>query len=102
VVSRLIHILGSRIFGQMQQRLGGGTETFTGPNLSTVAIVAVTPDVPLDFFTLEMEAAMNELGSTMRLTSGCVERLLGPTALEPVNDHRSDKEHFAFFSALID
>ncbi|OQV26013.1 Neuropathy target esterase [Hypsibius exemplaris] len=88
VVSRLIYILGSRIFGQMQQRSGGATETFTGPNLTTVAIVAVTPEVPLDVFCLEMEASMNELGSTLRLTSGYVERLLGPTALDPVNDHR--------------
>ena len=72
----------------MQQRLGGTTESFTGPNLTTVAVVAVTPDVPLAAFCLEMEFALNDLGSTLRLTSHIVEKMLGPTALDPVNDHR--------------
>ncbi|XP_055349983.1 patatin-like phospholipase domain-containing protein 7 isoform X2 [Paramacrobiotus metropolitanus] len=97
VVTRLIHILGDRVFHQMQSRLAGApvaTVTATGDpamapsNLTTVAVLAVNGDVPLDAFCLELDWSLQQLGTTLRLTSRFVEQLLGAAALEPVNEYR--------------
>ena len=77
------------MFGQMQQKLMGTQDKqMLTPNLTTVAIVAVSTDVPIVPFCLEMEVAMSEMGGTLCLSSRKVEELLGPAALDPVNEDR--------------
>lgn len=88
VVSRLIHILGDRIFGQMQHKLGDGQQMMVAPNLTTVAVLAVNTEVPIDPFCMELELAFQELGTTLRLNSRLLDKLLGPAALEAVNEYR--------------
>lgn len=57
-------------------------------NLNTIAVLAVSPDVPLLSFTLELTHAMNGVKPTLRLSSDIILRQVGPTALDNVNDYR--------------
>ncbi|XP_077005003.1 patatin-like phospholipase domain-containing protein 7 isoform X5 [Tamandua tetradactyla] len=77
VVTRLIHLLGEEILGSLQQ----GTTTghalglhpagskrdsgSTASNLSTVAIMPVSEDVPLTAFALELKHALSAIGTGM-------------------------------------
>uniref|UniRef100_A0A8B9G5I7 lysophospholipase n=1 Tax=Amazona collaria TaxID=241587 RepID=A0A8B9G5I7_9PSIT len=71
VVTRLIHLLGEKILGSLQQ--GGhplgyhssGSKWDAGnpaSNLSTVAIMPVSEEVPLTAFTLELKHALSAVG----------------------------------------
>ncbi|CAG5115533.1 unnamed protein product, partial [Candidula unifasciata] len=76
VVARLIHLLGTRILGNMQQRhtvnLAVGVplhsesyekiERPTVDNLATIAIVPVSEDVPVTNFSLELQHALLAIG----------------------------------------
>ncbi|XP_067263348.1 patatin-like phospholipase domain-containing protein 7 isoform X2 [Chanodichthys erythropterus] len=102
VVTRLIHLLGQKILGNMQQvndplsvcSLGFRTPTSkwdTGnpaANLSTVAILPVSEEVPLTAFTLELQHALSAIGPTLLLTSDIIRQHLGVAALDSVHEYR--------------
>lgn len=99
VVTRLIHLLGHRILGSLgSQNPAGHTVTLsehpnvdprpTVANLASVAMLPASDGVPLSTFTLELQHAMNAIGSTLRLSSDLIQLRLGSTALDPVNDYR--------------
>ncbi|XP_026568390.1 patatin-like phospholipase domain-containing protein 7 [Pseudonaja textilis] len=71
VVTRLIHLLGEKILGNLQQgghQLGLHTASSKwdagnpASNLATVAIMPVSEDVPLSTFTLELKHALCAIG----------------------------------------
>ena len=51
-------------------------------NLNTVAIIAVTDDVPVSNFTLELQHKLAVIGPTLRLTSDIIQNRLGVSALD--------------------
>uniref|UniRef100_A0AAX7UZZ6 lysophospholipase n=1 Tax=Astatotilapia calliptera TaxID=8154 RepID=A0AAX7UZZ6_ASTCA len=98
VVTRLIHLLGQKILGNMQQVTGplAGLHTPTSKwdagnpvsNLSTVAILPVSEEVPLTAFTLELQHALCGIGPTLLLTSDNIKQRLGSAALDSVHEYR--------------
>ncbi|XP_063050901.1 patatin-like phospholipase domain-containing protein 7 isoform X2 [Engraulis encrasicolus] len=101
VVTRLIHLLGQKILGNMQQGnsalgTGLGLQTSGGKwdvgnpasNLSTVAILSASSDVPLTAFTLELQHALTAIGPTLLLTSDIIRQHLGAAALDSVHEYR--------------
>ncbi|XP_053551626.1 patatin-like phospholipase domain-containing protein 7 isoform X2 [Bombina bombina] len=102
VVTRLIHLLGEKILGSLQQVNGPltghglglhttGNKWDTGnpaSNLSTVAILPVSEDVPLTGFTLELKHALSAIGPTLLLTSDNIKQRLGSAALDSVHEYR--------------
>ncbi|XP_005745871.1 patatin-like phospholipase domain-containing protein 7 isoform X2 [Pundamilia nyererei] len=102
VVTRLIHLLGQKILGNMQQVTGPlaarslGLHTPTSKwdagnpvsNLSTVAILPVSEEVPLTAFTLELQHALCGIGPTLLLTSDNIKQRLGSAALDSVHEYR--------------
>ncbi|XP_064650048.1 patatin-like phospholipase domain-containing protein 7 [Lineus longissimus] len=92
VVTRLIHLLGKRILGTLQENnrlpLREKDSRSTVANLATVAVLPASDDVPLNNFTLELQFALNGIGPTLRLTSEIIQKRLGPAALENVNEYR--------------
>uniref|UniRef100_A0A8W7PWA6 lysophospholipase n=1 Tax=Anopheles coluzzii TaxID=1518534 RepID=A0A8W7PWA6_ANOCL len=85
VVTQLISLLSHRILGSMRSR-PISTSSFTSVSFdtnqqiqhrySTVAIVAVSDDVPLSPFTYELYHSLSTIGSTVRLTSEIVRKAL--------------------------
>ncbi|XP_056129424.1 patatin-like phospholipase domain-containing protein 7 [Lampris incognitus] len=102
VVTRLIHLLGQKILGNMQQvngplaARGLSLHTTTSKwdtgnpasNLSTVAILPVSEDVPLTAFTLELQHALSGIGPTLLLTRDIIKQRLGSAALDSVHVYR--------------
>uniref|UniRef100_A0A673JW99 lysophospholipase n=1 Tax=Sinocyclocheilus rhinocerous TaxID=307959 RepID=A0A673JW99_9TELE len=94
VVTRLIHLLGQKILGNMQQvngPLSGVSKWDAGnpaANLSTVAILPVSEEVPLTAFTLELQHALSAIGPTLLLTSDIIRQHLGVAALDSVHEYR--------------
>ncbi|XP_013865932.1 patatin-like phospholipase domain-containing protein 7 [Austrofundulus limnaeus] len=102
VVTRLIHVLGQKILGNMQQVNGPLTGRGLGlhtplskwdagnpaSNLSTVAILPVSDEVPLTAFTLELQHALSGIGPTLLLTSDIIKQRLGSAALDSVHEYR--------------
>ncbi|XP_026313316.1 patatin-like phospholipase domain-containing protein 7 isoform X2 [Piliocolobus tephrosceles] len=100
VVTRLIHLLGEKILGSLQQgpvtghQLGlptAGSKWDSGNpavNLSTVAMMPVSEEVPLTAFALELEHALSAIGPTLLLTSDNIKRRLGSAALDSVHEYR--------------
>ncbi|XP_074654030.1 patatin-like phospholipase domain-containing protein 6 [Tubulanus polymorphus] len=98
VVTRLIHLLGQRILGSLQSPQQQTSKALlehpnvdqrsTVANLATVAVVAASEDVPVSNFTLELQYSLNAIGPTLRLTSEIIQKRLGPSALESVNEYR--------------
>ncbi|XP_056313732.1 patatin-like phospholipase domain-containing protein 7 [Danio aesculapii] len=102
VVTRLIHLLGQKILGNMQQvngplsvrSLGFHTPTSKwdagnpAANLSTVTILPVSEEVPLTAFTLELQHALSAIGPTLLLTSDIIRQRLGIAALDSVHEYR--------------
>ncbi|XP_048367996.1 patatin-like phospholipase domain-containing protein 7 isoform X3 [Sphaerodactylus townsendi] len=97
VVTRLIHLLGEKILGSLQQ--GGhplglhtsGSKWDAGnpvSNLSTVAIMPVSEDVPLATFTLELKHALSAIGPALLLTSDNIKQQLGSAALDSIHEYR--------------
>uniref|UniRef100_A0A8D0LC30 lysophospholipase n=1 Tax=Sphenodon punctatus TaxID=8508 RepID=A0A8D0LC30_SPHPU len=97
VVTRLIHLLGEKILGSLQQ--GGhplglhttGSKWDSGnpaSNLSTVAIMPVSQDVPLTAFTLELKHALSAVGPALLLTSENIKQRLGSAALDSIHEYR--------------
>uniref|UniRef100_A0A8C7UBK5 lysophospholipase n=1 Tax=Oncorhynchus mykiss TaxID=8022 RepID=A0A8C7UBK5_ONCMY len=102
VVTRLIHLLGQKILGNMQQVNGplAGYGLFLhtpsskwdsgnpASNLSTVTILPVSLEVPLTAFTLELQHALSAIGPTLLLTSDIIKQRLGAAALDSVHEYR--------------
>uniref|UniRef100_A0A8C9Y6Z4 lysophospholipase n=1 Tax=Sander lucioperca TaxID=283035 RepID=A0A8C9Y6Z4_SANLU len=96
VVTRLIHLLGQKILGNMQQVNGLALQTPTSKwdagnpasNLSTVSILPVSEDVPLTAFTLELQHALTGIGPTLLLNSDSIKQCLGSAALDSVHEYR--------------
>uniref|UniRef100_A0A671NQS2 lysophospholipase n=1 Tax=Sinocyclocheilus anshuiensis TaxID=1608454 RepID=A0A671NQS2_9TELE len=57
-------------------------------NLSTVAILPVSEEVPLTAFTLELQHALSAIGPTLLLTSDIIRQHLGVAALDSVHEYR--------------
>nr|XP_046241990.1 patatin-like phospholipase domain-containing protein 7 isoform X3 [Scatophagus argus] len=102
VVTRLIHLLGQKILGNMQQvngPLAARSLALHTPNskwdagspasnLSTVSILPVSEEVPLTAFTLELQHALSGIGPTLLLTSDIIKHQLGSAALDSVHEYR--------------
>nr|XP_055186797.1 patatin-like phospholipase domain-containing protein 7 isoform X5 [Nyctereutes procyonoides] len=100
VVTRLIHLLGEKILGSLQQGSGtghqfglhtAGSKWDTGnpaSNLSTVAIMPVSEDVPLTAFALELKHALSAIGPVLLLTSDNIKQRLGSAALDSIHEYR--------------
>ncbi|XP_061625388.1 patatin-like phospholipase domain-containing protein 6 isoform X6 [Phyllopteryx taeniolatus] len=102
VVTRLIHLLGQKILGNLQQGRGpfsGSTlrlpstttsADVTNPasNLSTVAVLPVCDEVPINAFNLELSHALSAIGPTLLLTSDIIRERLGASALDSIYEYR--------------
>ncbi|XP_066467009.1 patatin-like phospholipase domain-containing protein 7 isoform X1 [Tiliqua scincoides] len=98
VVTRLIHLLGEKILGSLQQGAGHPLGLHTSgskwdahnpaSNLSTVAIMPVSEDVPLSTFTLELKHALCAIGPALLLTSDNIKQQLGSAALDSIHEYR--------------
>uniref|UniRef100_A0AAQ5Y3J8 lysophospholipase n=1 Tax=Amphiprion ocellaris TaxID=80972 RepID=A0AAQ5Y3J8_AMPOC len=98
VVTRLIHLLGQKILQQVNGPLTGvlalhtpGSKWDAGnqaSNLSTVAVLPVSEEVPLTAFTLELQHALIAIGPTLLLTSEIIKQRLGAAALDSVHEYR--------------
>uniref|UniRef100_A0AAR2JJ91 lysophospholipase n=1 Tax=Pygocentrus nattereri TaxID=42514 RepID=A0AAR2JJ91_PYGNA len=93
VVTRLIHLLGQKILGNMQQVSGPlsgvcGCTCNPASNLSTVSILPVSDEVPMTAFTLELQHALSAIGPTLLLTSDIIKQRLGAAALDSVHEYR--------------
>ncbi|XP_053712051.1 patatin-like phospholipase domain-containing protein 6 isoform X1 [Synchiropus splendidus] len=102
VVTRLIHLLGQKILGNLQQGRGPFSGSalslpsmttspdITNPasNLSTVAVLPVCDDVPINAFNLELSHALSAIGPTLLLTSDIIRERLGASALDSIHEYR--------------
>ncbi|XP_075295502.1 patatin-like phospholipase domain-containing protein 7 isoform X3 [Opisthocomus hoazin] len=98
VVTRLIHLLGEKILGSLQQGAGHplGLHSSSSKwdagnpasNLSTVAIMPVSEEVPLTAFTLELKHALSAVGPALLLTSDNIKQRLGSAALDSIHEYR--------------
>uniref|UniRef100_A0A8C7B0Z6 lysophospholipase n=1 Tax=Neovison vison TaxID=452646 RepID=A0A8C7B0Z6_NEOVI len=95
VVTRLIHLLGEKILGSLQQGTFGlhaaGSKWDSGnpaSNLSTVAVMPVSEDVPLTAFALELKHALSAIGPVLLLASDSVKQRLGSAALDSIHEYR--------------
>ncbi|XP_036604522.1 patatin-like phospholipase domain-containing protein 7 isoform X1 [Trichosurus vulpecula] len=100
VVTRLIHLLGEKILGSLQQGAVPGHQFglyYSGDkwgsgnpsnNLSTVAIMPVSEDVPLITFTLELNHALSGIGPVLLLNSDNIKQRLGAAALDSIHEYR--------------
>ncbi|VCX40510.1 unnamed protein product [Gulo gulo] len=100
VVTRLIHLLGEKILGSLQQGTAtghqfglhaAGSKWDSGnpaSNLSTVAVMPVSEDVPLTAFALELKHALSAIGPVLLLASDNVKQRLGSAALDSIHEYR--------------
>ncbi|XP_068177199.1 patatin-like phospholipase domain-containing protein 6 isoform X2 [Antennarius striatus] len=92
VVTRLIHLLGQKILGNLQQGRGpfSASADVTNPasNLSTVAVLPVCDEVPINAFNLELSHALSAIGPTLLLTSDIIRERLGASALDSIHEYR--------------
>ncbi|CAL1601765.1 unnamed protein product [Knipowitschia caucasica] len=102
VVTRLIHLLGQKILGNLQQGRGPFTASALGlpsvatsadvtnpsSNLSTVAVLPVGDEVPVSAFNLELSHALSAIGPTLLLTSEIIRERLGASALDSIHEYR--------------
>ena len=110
VISKLINLLGKRLLRLKQPSLSSqsqgikdvGQET-SAANLqgySTVAVIAVTPGVPLQNITAELVYSLSEVGTAICITPEVVKNSLGANALDPSNDFKvtgwlgAQEDHF--------
>uniref|UniRef100_A0A8D0NI70 lysophospholipase n=1 Tax=Sus scrofa TaxID=9823 RepID=A0A8D0NI70_PIG len=91
VVTRLIHLLGEKILGSLQQGSATGAKWDSGnpaSNLSTVAVMPASEDVPLTAFALELKHALSAIGPILLLTSDNIKQRLGTAALDSLHEYR--------------
>ncbi|KAE8300772.1 Neuropathy target esterase [Larimichthys crocea] len=103
VVTRLIHLLGQKILGNLQQGRGpfsgsalslptmttSADVTNPASNLSTVAVLPVCDEVPINAFNLELSHALSAIGPTLLLTSEIIRERLGASALDSIHEYRA-------------
>ncbi|XP_064416365.1 patatin-like phospholipase domain-containing protein 6 [Latimeria chalumnae] len=101
-VTHLLPLLGQRILGNMGQvhKLVGDvrqqpTSMLSGPemmnpasNLSTVAVLPVNQDVPIEAFSLELSHALHFIGPSLLLNSDIIREQLGIAALDRIHEYR--------------
>ncbi|XP_063966189.1 patatin-like phospholipase domain-containing protein 7 [Lytechinus pictus] len=92
-VTRLIEILGQRLLGQVEEKMGATKiaaeeRRNTVENLSTVALIPGSDDVPLARFALELTHSLSAVGSVLRLTKEHILHTLGGSALDSVHEYR--------------
>ncbi|KAM9307343.1 patatin-like phospholipase domain-containing protein 7 isoform 2-T3 [Pholidichthys leucotaenia] len=90
VVTRLIHLLGQKILQQVSGPLTGSQwdSGNQASNLSTVAVLPVSEDVPLTAFCLELQHALIAIGPTLLLTSDIIKQHFGAAALDSIHEYR--------------
>ncbi|XP_060791547.1 patatin-like phospholipase domain-containing protein 7a [Neoarius graeffei] len=99
VVTRLIHLLGQKILQQVHGPLTARSLSLhttsskwdagnPASNLSTVAVLPVSDEVPLTAFTLELQHSLIAIGPTLLLTSDIIKQRLGSAALDSVHEYR--------------
>ncbi|XP_035878408.1 patatin-like phospholipase domain-containing protein 7 isoform X1 [Phyllostomus discolor] len=100
VVTRLIHLLGEKILGSLQQGTAPGHQFGLhavgskwdsgnpASNLSTVAVLPASEDVPLTAFALELRHALSAIGPVLLLTSDNIKQRLGSAALDSIHEYR--------------
>uniref|UniRef100_A0A8C8FAW8 lysophospholipase n=1 Tax=Oncorhynchus tshawytscha TaxID=74940 RepID=A0A8C8FAW8_ONCTS len=94
VVTRLIHLLGQKILGNLQQARGPFSGVcvpdVTNPasNLSTVAVLPICDEVPINAFNLELSHALSAIGPALLLTSDIIRERLGASALDSIHEYR--------------
>lgn len=95
VVSRLVHLLGTRILGTLKGDTasqlpvpGSAPTTLKQTNLATVAVIAISDDVPIASFCKELERHLALIGNTLRLNSDFVMSRLGASAMDTCNEYR--------------
>uniref|UniRef100_A0A672G8A9 lysophospholipase n=1 Tax=Salarias fasciatus TaxID=181472 RepID=A0A672G8A9_SALFA len=95
VVTRLIHLLGQKILGNLQQgplslpsMATSADVTNPASNLSTVAVLPVCDEVPINAFNLELSHALSAIGPTLLLTSDIIRERLGASALDSIHEYR--------------
>uniref|UniRef100_A0A8C7UBX2 lysophospholipase n=1 Tax=Oncorhynchus mykiss TaxID=8022 RepID=A0A8C7UBX2_ONCMY len=93
VVTRLIHLLGQKILGNLQQARGpfsASSPDVTNPasNLSTVAVLPICDEVPINAFNLELSHALSAIGPALLLTSDIIRERLGASALDSIHEYR--------------
>uniref|UniRef100_A0A8D3D8D0 lysophospholipase n=1 Tax=Scophthalmus maximus TaxID=52904 RepID=A0A8D3D8D0_SCOMX len=96
VVTRLIHLLGQKILGNLQQGSALSLPSMTtsadvtnpASNLSTVAVLPVCDEVPINAFNLELSHALSAIGPTLLLTSEIIRERLGASALDSIHEYR--------------
>uniref|UniRef100_A0AAR2IH01 lysophospholipase n=1 Tax=Pygocentrus nattereri TaxID=42514 RepID=A0AAR2IH01_PYGNA len=57
-------------------------------NLSTVAVLPVCDEVPINAFNLELSHALSAIGPTLLLTSDIIRERLGASALDSIHEYR--------------
>jgi lysophospholipid hydrolase len=96
IVVKLITLLGEKVLGSYTKLSAApispdpvlGSSTSSTSNLSTIAIVPMTPDVPISHFTRDLCSALSAIDSALRLTSSLVEEKLGTKILDSVSEYR--------------
>ena len=93
VVTRLVHLLGHRILGSIQQKtpLSLAEPTFARPtvsNFATVAILAINEDVPIHAFCCELKNALQQIDLTLLLNSSFIRKQFGQKAFDQSNEYR--------------
>ena len=79
VVSRLVHLLGTRILGTLKGEPAApmamsstAAQTPKVTNLATVAVIAISNDVPIANFSKELEKHLSLIGRNGRVKLVCL------------------------------
>jgi len=91
VVSRLISLLGKRLLSLQQPGIAVSdqtTDSSRSTSFSTVALVGVTPGIPLSVIAHELVFCLNSIGPAKRISPDVIRATLGPSALDPGNDYK--------------
>ncbi|OUC44806.1 cyclic nucleotide-binding domain protein [Trichinella nativa] len=90
VLSNIIRLLGHCIIEQQQQTVSAVHREPLAhvSNLNTIAVLAVSDEVPLTGFTVELWNALNSITPTELFSSYTLQDMLGPTALDKVNEYQ--------------
>ncbi|KFD48177.1 hypothetical protein M513_10963 [Trichuris suis] len=90
VLSHIIHLLGHCIGEQSESTISAvHREPFAHvANLNTVAVIAVSEEVPLTGFTVELWHSLNSIKSTHVISSNMLLEEIGPNALDRANEYQ--------------
>uniref|UniRef100_A0A5S6R1D3 Neuropathy target esterase sws n=1 Tax=Trichuris muris TaxID=70415 RepID=A0A5S6R1D3_TRIMR len=90
VLSHIIHLLGHCIGEQSESTISAvHREPFAHvANLNTIAVIAVSDEVPLTGFTVELWHSLNSIKSTHVISSDMLLEEIGPSALDKANEYQ--------------